>query len=335
MPTSRAAVLTAPNTLTLQSRPLPEPGPGEVRLAIEQVGVCGTDLALYTGSYPAPLPLVPGHEAVGRVDAVGPGVDATVGQRVVPEINATCLAMKLPEPCEACRRGMPRHCQRRTVLGIIAHDGAFATHAVMPAGCLHPVPEDLPLDLAAFVEPVAAALQTFAMAGDPRGQKVLVVGPGRLGTLILAVAADLGAEVAAVGRSPRSLERALRFGAQQAFTAEDPALREWLGELGADIVVEVTGDPNGVDRALDWVRPRGTVAVKSTPGPRGTVDLTRLVVDEVRLVGSRCGDFAEALRWLSATRWPIAEIIEATYPLEQADDAFQAAFHRAKVMVRP
>jgi alcohol dehydrogenase len=186
------------------------------------------------------------------------------------------------------------------------------------------------------VEPAAAALQTFEMAGDPKGLTVVVLGPGRLGTLIVAAAADAGARVAAVARSEASRQRALRFGAEAVFGPEDDeALRAWTGALGADVVVEATGVASSIDRALDIVRPRGTIAVKSTPGTPPVVDLTRLVVDEVRINGSRCGDFSEALRWLASSTWPVEELVSATFPLEKTEEALQAAFALSKVVICP
>jgi threonine dehydrogenase-like Zn-dependent dehydrogenase len=331
---SRAAVLEARGTFSLVDQDAPPPGDHHVAIRVHRTGICGTDLALWSGSYPVPLPLVPGHEFVGTVEAVGPGVEGlAVGTRVVSEINASCEAKRDPDPCDACRAGLERHCSRRTVVGILAHGGGFAERVVVPEGCVHPVPDRVDDVRAAFAEPVAAALQTFEMVGDPAGQRVLVLGPGRLGALIVAVARDLGATVGAVARSERSRQRARQFGAHAVFEAGDhDAIRAWAG-IGADIVVEVTGQASSIGEALELVRPRGTVAIKSTPGVPTEVDLTRVVVDEVRLVGSRCGPFDRALDWLAETTWPVAEMVEATFPLSEIDAAFEAASRLAKVVV--
>jgi len=337
--TFRAAVLVAPRTFEVQRRDLVDPRVGEVRLRVERTGVCGTDLALWGGGYVVPLPLVPGHEIVARVDEVGPGAGGwTVGERVVPEINATCIAWGR-DPCPACAAGLDRHCPTRTVVGIDRHDGGFAEVLYVPAGSLHRVPDAVSHARAAFTEPVAAAFQTFEMGGSPEGRRVVVLGPGRLGVLVVAVARSLGARVAAVARSQASLDRALRFGAELGFLARDPdlvrAVRAWSGGAGAHMVVECTGDAGAVDRAMDLVRPRGTLAVKSTPGVPGVVALTRLVVDEIRLQGSRCGDFDKALAWLSATSVPVEDLVEATFSLDRVGEALEAASRLAKVMVRP
>lgn len=334
---SLAMCLVAPGRLEAQDHPLREVGPGEVRLGVRLAGICGTDLALWDGSYRVPLPLVPGHEMVATVDAVGPGVtNWPRGTRVVPEINATCLAWGRA-PCPACAAGLDRHCLDRTVTGIDRHDGAFAEHCYVPAGCLHRVPDGMSDVRAVLVEPTAAAFQTFTMAGDPGGCTVVVLGPGRLGVLVVAVAASLGARVAAVGRGAASRERAATFGAEVVLAADDPDLpgrvRRWAGGMGADLVVECTGQSDAVARALDLVRPRGTVAVKSTPGLPGEVQLTRLVVQEVRLQGSRCGDFDVALDWLSRTPMPVESLLAATLPLPHLAEALEAARTRSKVLV--
>lgn len=337
MATYRAAVLKAPRAIEIERRAVREPTAHEVVIAVKRVGVCGTDLALWGGQYEVPLPLVPGHELVGVVEAVGAAVmNVRPGDRVVTEINASCLARRDRELCPACLSSLERHCQRRTVVGIIDHGGGFAEKVWVPEGCVHRVPDALDDAVAAFAEPAAAALQTFEMCGDPSGLYVLVLGPGRLGALIAAVAADRGAHVAAMARSERSAARARAFGATEVFDMGDvEAARAWGRGVGADIVVEVTGVASSVGLALDLVRPRGIVAIKSTPGVPTGVDLTRMVVDEVSLVGSRCGPFPAALRWLQSTTWPVASMVERTYPLDDVADALDAALHLTKVVVEP
>lgn len=335
--TYEAMVLTAPMRLERERRTWRAPGPGEVCLRVLRVGVCGTDLALWSGSYVAPLPLVLGHELVGEVVAVGAGVSRVqIGQRVVPDINATCLARGASEPCLACRSGLDRHCTERSVLGIISHDGGFAEFCYVPAGAAHVLPVGLSEARAVFAEPAAAAWQTFAMTGSPRGSSVIVLGPGRLGALVVAAARDAGARVAAVGRSAASLERASRFGAHAVFAHDDlVAAKAWAGGLGADLVVECTGSAERVGAALSLVRPRGTVAIKSTPGTAPTVDLTKVVVDELRLVGSRCGDIGAALTWLAACTWPIESMVERSFSLAESAEALRLAAGAGKLVVLP
>ncbi len=341
---NRAAVLKAPGVIQVQARPMPEPSDGELRLRVLRAGICGTDLALFSGSYQVPLPLVPGHEIVAVVDELGPGVTGiTKGRRVVPEINCTCLAKGREQLCPACAMGLHHHCTQRSVLGIIRHDGGFSNTCIVPAGCVHPVPDSMSDAVAAFTEPVAAAFQAFQQVGSPGGKTVLVLGPGRLGTLIVAVARHLGARVAGVARSNASLQRARRWGAEETFqvdtTARQSRLRprvlEWSGGLGADIVVEATGSPEQISVAMDLVRPRGTVVVKSTPGTPANVDLTALAVHEIHLVGSRCGPFPVALAWMETSDPPLESLVEHTLPLEQVEKALHLARSATKVALLP
>ena len=181
-----AATLVAPRTIELSERDALKPKPHEVVIAVEHAGVCGTDLALFSGDYSVPLPLVCGHEFVGTVSAIGKETDASwLGKRVTAEINNTCLAYRSPSPCPACTRNMPHHCLKRTVTGIISHHGAFAEEVVVPAGTLHELPATVDPVTATLTEPLAAALQTFAMTPVQGNETVVVLGPGRLGILIV------------------------------------------------------------------------------------------------------------------------------------------------------
>lgn len=314
--------------------------PDEVRLAVAYAGVCGTDLALYSGDYPVALPLVLGHEFSGVVEAVGSARDsAWVGRRVTAEINNSCIAHGRKELCEACRRSMPTHCRRRTVLGIVQHDGAFAQHVIVPAGNLHALPENVSLREAIFVEPLAAALQTFEMTPLRAGDKVAILGLGRLGLLIAIVAKTMGAKVMGLARSPDKLERARLFGIVTCDAAQSEAanthVADWTEGLGADIVVEATGTPNGLHDAIELVRPRGVVALKSTPGlPVEKLDLTRIVVDEICLQGSRCGPFEKALEFLNKEKPNLSRLISAEFPLQQVREALEAAATTGKVLLR-
>lgn len=333
-----AAKLTAPGAVTLGERAPLAPGPMEVVVAVEAAGVCGTDLALYRGDYPVPLPLVPGHEFAGRVLRLGEGVDAAwQGRPVTGEINNTCLAYRRAEPCTACRRGLESHCLNRTVTGIIHHDGAFAEEVALPVGALHALPEGLPAATAALAEPLAAALETFVMTPAEPGELVVVLGPGRLGILIVFAAIQKGLRVVAVSRSAGKRERALAFGAEAAYKPEEaqPAIRGMTGGLGADIVVDATGSPEGLNQALALVRPRGTLAVKTTCGlPARGLDLTRVVVNEIRLQGSRCGPFAPALELLAKHREALGGLVSCILPLTEAARALEIAGHENKVMLK-
>ncbi len=289
--------------------PRPTPPPGEALVRVRLAGVCNTDLELVEGYYP--YTGVPGHEFVGTVE-VAPGAPEWTGRRVVGEINAVCGG------CATCRAGRPTHCERRTVLGIVNRNGAFATHLVLPVVNLHEVPEKIPDEVAVFAEPTAAALEIQEQVNIGPGDRVVVVGAGKLGHLVAQTLATTGCDLLAIGRSPRPLEllaaRGIRTG-----TAED------VSERKADVAVECTGNPEGLDIARRAVRPRGTIVLKSTYHGRASVDLAPLVVDEITVVGSRCGPFAPALDLLARGAVDPRPLVDELYRLPDAVAAFEHA----------
>lgn len=335
---SRIAQLTAPRTIEIKERKSLIPASHEVIISVETAGICGTDLALFAGDYPIPLPMVCGHEFVGTVISLGEGVDKRwLSRRVTAEINNTCIAYNRSPLCRACELGMPAHCQKRTVTGIIAHDGAFAEEVAVAAGTLHEIPDNLDPVVAALTEPLAAALQTSEMSPVTGKETVVVCGPGRLGILIVFVAALKGCRVIAVSRSQAKRQRALNFGASHACSPgeAEPAIKALTEGLGADIVVDATGQPDGITQALSLVRPRGIVAVKTTCGlPTQGLDMTKLVVDEIRLQGSRCGPFGPALKILTEHQESLKTLITSIRPLAEAQEALESATSENKVMLR-
>lgn len=349
----RVALLEAPGTLNLIERERPALLPGMARVRVRRAGLCGTDLAIASGAYAVPLPLVLGHEWCGEVIEVAHTRDeAWLGARVVGEINNHCQALSLT-PCPLCEASLSNHCAERTVTGIVSADGAFADELVIPVHVLHRVPDALSDDEAVFVEPYAAALQTFELSPLSPGDWVVVLGSGRLGTLIAAAALRLHARVLAVSRSGKRDALLQSLGAETLqwdfSTREAPAdplapatspllsaVLERTGGRGAPIVVEATGSPLGLAAALDGVQPRGTIALKSTPGqPVRELNLTRMVVNEVRLQGSRCGPFDRALEHLVQHPLPTQGLVGATYRLDAIEEAFEAAESLLKVLVAP
>jgi threonine dehydrogenase-like Zn-dependent dehydrogenase len=334
----KIAQLTAARTIEIKDREPLTPGPHEVVISVETAGVCGTDLALFSGDYPVPLPLVCGHEFVGIVKSIGEGGDKRwLGRRVTAEINNTCVAYSRSPLCRACELGMPEHCQKRTVTGIIAHDGAFAEEVAVAQGTLHEIPDNLDPIVAALTEPLAAALQTFEMSPITGKETVVVCGPGRLGILIVFVAALKGCRVIVVSHSQAKRQRALNFGASQACSPQEaePVIKAFTDGLGADIVVDATGQPDGITQALSLVRPRGIVSVKTTCGlPAQGLDMTKLVVDEIRLQGSRCGPFEPALKILAEHQGSLKTLITSVRPLAEAQEALETATSENKVMLR-
>lgn len=296
--------------LTLrEDLPVPVPPPGEARVRVRVAGVCNTDLELVRGYYP--YAGVPGHEFVGVVEEA-PGAPQWVGRRVVGEINAACGA------CETCRAGRPSHCERRSVLGIVARDGAFATHLCLPVENLHAVPDDLADDVATFTEPTAAAFEILQQVPIGPGHRAVVIGAGKLGHLVAQVLGTTGCFLLAVGRSPAPLALLAGRGIRTGTAADLPRRR-------ADVVVECTGNPEGLELARSAVRPRGTIVLKSTYEGRTAIDMAPFVVDEITLVGSRCGPFAPALAALASGKVDPRPLVEARYALADGVAAFAHA----------
>lgn len=287
--------------------PVPEPPPDEALIRVLRAGICNTDLELTRGYYP--FTGVPGHEFVGVVER---GPAALRGQRVAGEINAVC------GECRACRSGRRTHCERRTVLGIVGRHGAFAEYLTLPVENLHHVPDDVSTDAATFTEPLAAALEVQQQVAIRSGDRVLVVGDGKLGQLIAQTLALTGCGLVVVGRHAGKLELLAAGGIR---TAAPDAV-----ERGAfDVAVECTGNADGFALAQHALRPRGTLVMKSTYAGALTLDAARVVVNELTLVGSRCGPFAPALRLLAERRVAVEPLIEARYPLRDGVAAFEHA----------
>lgn len=296
--------------------PVPRSPPGEGLVKVLRAGICNTDLELVKGYYP--FTGVLGHEFVGVVES---GLEELIGKRVVGEINAAC------GECEACRKGLRSHCPERTVLGIVGRDGAFAEYLVLPIENLHLVPAQVSTDAATFVEPLAAALEIQQQVRVGADERVLVVGDGKLGQLIGQTLGLTGCDLLVVGRHPEKLEHLSRLGVQT-------GVGERAVEEGRfDMVVECTGNAGGFELARRALRPRGTLVLKSTYAGRLSVDTSALVVDEIAVIGSRCGPFAPALRLLAAGQVEVEPLISARYPLEEGTAAFAKAAEKGVLKV--
>ena len=289
--------------------PRPEPAPGEARVRVLKAGICNTDLELVRGYYP--YTGVPGHEFVGRV-AAAPGAEQWQGRRVVGEINVSCGA------CAACTAGRRTHCERRTVVGIVGRNGTFAEYLTLPVANLYEVPDGVPDDAAVFTEPLAAALEIQEQVRVGPGDRVVVVGNGKLGNLVAQTLALTGCTLKVIGRNPARL-------ALLAARGIDVGLAADLVGGRADVAVECTGNEEGLELARRVVRPRGTIVLKSTYRGRASLDVSRIVVDEITLVGSRCGPFAPALALLAEGRVDVAPLVHARFPLQDAVAAFAEA----------
>lgn len=316
------AVLAAPGGLSLAvDHPLPEPRPGESLIRVLLAGICSTDLEIARGYMG--FRGIPGHEFVGMV--VRSQSDHLQGERVVGEINCPC------GDCGVCRSGLVRHCTQRTVLGILGRDGAFGEFLVLPDANLHVVPEQVPDEMAVFIEPIAAAWRILEQIQVVRSTRALVLGDGRLGLLVAAVLADAGLDVTVIGRHAAHEPIAERFGARWALAGTGAPLQP------SNLVVEATGTPEGLSAALRLVRPCGTLVMKTTVASPHRLELAPVVVDEITVVGSRCGPFPPALDLLSSGRLDPTPLIQAVLSLDDALTAFEAADRPGvlKILVRP
>lgn len=301
--------------------PVPTVQAGEALVRLRLGGVCATDLEMVQGYYP--FSGVPGHEFVGEI-VVAPDAPHRVGERVVGEINVVC------GQCEACREGRRSHCERRTVLGISRRNGAFADFFCLPLENLHRVPDGVSDEAAVFTEPLAAALEILEQVAIRPSQRVLLVGAGRLGQLVARVLALSGTGLLVAARDARQRALLEECGIN---TCGLEAVRP--GKF--DLVVEATGSPAGFELARRAVRPRGTLVLKSTYAGNLSANFSALVVDEITLVGSRCGPFAPALQLLAAGRVDPTPLVSGRYPLAEGLRAFEHSARQGvlKILLDP
>lgn len=295
--------------------PTPEPPLGEALVRVLRAGICNTDIELLRGYYPYSGIL--GHEFVGVVEQGPPHL---VNQRVVGEINAVC------GQCRFCRSGQSTHCENRTVLGIVNRNGAFADYLSLPVENLHPVPDNVPTEAATFTEPLAAALEIQQQVQIRPDDRVLVVGDGKLGQLVAQTLALTNCDLFVVGRHQDKL-------ANLAARDIKTGLVDDVKDRAFDISVECTGNPEGFAIARRALRPRGTLVLKSTYAGNLSLDASSLVVDEITLIGSRCGPFPAALELLAAGKIDVQPLIQACYPLSQGLTAFEHAQERGVLKV--
>lgn len=289
--------------------PAPTPADGEAVVRVIQAGICATDLQLVQGYMG--FQGVLGHEFVGIVDQAPHHPDLG-GKRVVGEINAACRV------CPACQAGRLTHCPHRTTLGIDRRDGAFADFLSLPADNLYPLPDEITNDQAVFTEPLAAACQILEQVPIDIADQVLIIGDGKLGLLCAQVLQRAGCRLTVLGRHPEKLQILADRGIH---TSQDPAALS----PGLDIVVEATGTADGFKLACEYVRPRGTIVLKSTYHGQTAVDMTALVVHEISVVGSQCGPFPTAIALLKENAIDVQSLIHKRFPIEQGTDAFACA----------
>jgi threonine dehydrogenase-like Zn-dependent dehydrogenase len=299
---------------------------GEAVVRVRLAGVCNTDLEIVRGY--AGFEGTLGHEFVGVVEDVPVSHAELLGKRVVGEINAGC------GHCTLCRAGDPRHCPQRTVLGIVGRDGAFAEYLSLPPANLLPVPDEVADERAVFTEPLAAAAGITERVSIDEGMRVAVVGDGKLGLLCAqALKALTGAEVTLVGKHAEKLRIAARRDIET-IRLED---LHTSARRAFDMAVEASGSPDGFRTALELLRPRGTLVLKSTFHGAMELNAAPLVVDEITIVGSRCGRFAPALELLRRNSVDVESMIDAEFPLADGVRAFERAAESGvmKVLLRP
>jgi alcohol dehydrogenase len=292
---------------------MPGRKPGEALVRLICAGICNTDLELQRGYYG--FSGTPGHEFVGEVAAASDR--SLIGRRVVGEINLECGR------CAYCRRGLGRHCGKRSVLGIVKKPGVFREFFTLPERNLRVVPRALQTDQAVFTEPLAAACEILEQVRIPKGAPVAVLGDGKLGLLVAQVLQAHGASVRLFGRHKHKMAIAAAVGVATSLKPE--------GRF--DWVVEATGAADGIAQAVAMTRPRGTLILKSTVHGAVSLDMAPVVVNEIRMIGSRCGRFGPALKLLRAGKVRVEEMISARLPLSEAARGFDLASRKGMLKV--
>lgn len=297
-------------SLSLRPRhPEPRSEDGDTLVRVRRAGICATDVQITRGYMG--FRGVLGHEFVGEV--VSSPRKELVGERVVGEINVVCGR------CDLCLSGLSSHCRNRTVLGIQGRDGAFADYLRLPAANLHVLPKSVDDDAAVFVEPLAAAFQVLKQVKIDAKKWVTVLGDGRLGLLVAQVLRDAGCPVRVIGKHPDKLALCEKWAIRSRPLA-DISLRH-----DQDVVVDCTGSAGGFELAMQMVRPRGTIVLKSTAAAGKPLNLAPLVVDEINVIGSRCGPFREAIKALAEQRVDVASLVYRRVRIDQAVEAMELA----------
>jgi threonine dehydrogenase-like Zn-dependent dehydrogenase len=301
------------------SYPRPAVAKKHALVKVHLAGICSTDLQILKGYMN--FRGVPGHEFVGSVSE---GPEEWLGIRAVGEINFGCGR------CEFCARDLSRHCPDRAVMGILNADGAFAQYVAVPVENLHPVPAPVTDEQAVFTEPLAAAFEILRQVQIGTGDEILIVGDGKLGNLCAQVLRLTGAKVTALGKHEAKLKLIKRTGVRTVL------LENWKPRL-FDVVVEATGSAAGLELAVGAVRPRGTLVLKSTIAAVHQISLAPVVINEINLIGSRCGVFPDALEALASGQISVTPLIEKIYSLEQGLEGLQHAARRGtrKILFRP
>jgi len=325
------AAVARRNHLALVQKPQPRLRPGWALVRVRLAGICNTDIEILRGYHDFHGTL--GHEFVGEVVRVADSKDkGWVGRRVVGEINLACAGLGFEKMCGYCRRGIPTHCERRLVLGIISHDGAFAEFLALPVVNLHRVPASIPDDAAVFTEPLAAACEILEQVNVREHRAACVLGDGKLAQLIARVLRVSRLRVTMVGKHASKLRLA---GLANIATAKLTS-REARRPDAFTLTVEATGSPSGLAMAQQVTAPRGTLVLKSTFHGAAAVEMWPIVVKEINVIGSRCGPFPAALALLRSGRVDPRRLISRVFDLKDSAEAIRYAQGPAtmKVLIR-
>ncbi len=320
----KAAVFDGQN-ISIKEVPIPKLGDSQVLIKIKASGICGTDIAIVKGDLPTPVPLILGHEFAGEVIEVGKKVTSNwEGKHITSEINTN-----IDFSCYYCQRKIFSQCLSRKALGIDI-DGSFAEYIVLEPYLLHEIPRKISYKEATFIEPLAAAYQTFEMMPLTDDDKVIAIyGLGKLGLLLTQVALTKGLDIIAVDSSDKKLSMAEKYGAKQLinyFEVENISdeIKSATDNLGADIVVDTTGNPEALIDIVASCKTRGKIHIKSTHGLRTPINLTDIVVREITVYSSRCGPFDKAIEGLSSGDIKVKNLISKMFDLENIKEAFAA-----------
>jgi alcohol dehydrogenase len=325
------AAVTRRNRIAVIQNLLPRLRPGWALVHVRLAGICNTDIEILRGYHNFHGTL--GHEFVGDVVRVASAKDrAWVGRRVVGEINLACEGLGFRKPCSYCRRGIPTHCARRRVLGILGHDGAFAEYLALPIVNLHRVPASIPDEAAVFTEPLAAACEILKQVNVSAHGEAAVIGDGKLAQLIARVLSAAGLRVVMIGKHASKL-RLARLANIQTERVSSPRARR---SNQFSLTVEATGSPSGLALAQQITVPRGTLVLKSTFHGAADVETWPIVVKELTVIGSRCGPFPRALALLRPGRVDPRPLISRVFSLKDAAKAIRYAQQRGvmKVLLR-
>jgi threonine dehydrogenase-like Zn-dependent dehydrogenase len=332
--------ITKNHALTAIRKPLPPLRRGWALIRVRLAGICNTDVEILRGYHN--FRGTPGHEFVGEVvdvrGARSREKKSWLGRRVAGEINIACAALGFHPPCEFCRRGLKTHCARRKVLGIVVHDGAFAEFLALPIENLHAIPNTVTDEEAVFIEPLAAACEILAQLRVNTFRRAAVLGDGKLAQLIAMVLVSTGTPVAMFGKHSEKLALARRNGIKTSLVRGDKTdLQRSAPKQRFPLVVEATGSPSGLTLGIALTESRGTLVLKSTFHGAAPIESWPIVVNEITMLGSRCGPFAKAIALLRAKLIDPRTLVTRTFPLSEASKAIKFAQKKGvlKVLLKP